>query len=114
MIEKMKRRGAALLEEEEGQLVKVIVHEINAPAGPQKPTAPVEAPKEEVKDKKKKNKKRKNKGIDAFMEDASEAQAYQEQEAEVPKKKKKSVNFNLDNNQVKEFDKTKKIVETEE
>ena len=44
MIEKMKRRGAALLEEEEGQLVKVIVHEINAPAGPQKATAPVEAP----------------------------------------------------------------------
>jgi len=74
----MKRKGTVLLEEEETQLVKVIVQEINAPAGTQRPAAEPEKPKvetEEVKDKKRK-KKRKNKGIDAFLEDPSEAKAF--------------------------------------
>ena len=77
MIEKMKRKGAVLLEEEETQLVKVIVQEINAPAGTQKLPEPekVKAESDEVKEKKRK-KKRKNKGIDAFLEDPSEAKAF--------------------------------------
>ena len=77
----MKRKGTVLLEEEESQLVKVIVQEINAPAGTQKAPEPEKAKVEsdEIKDKKKK-KKRKNKGIDAFLEDPSEAKAYQQLE----------------------------------
>jgi Potential Monad-binding region of RPAP3 len=42
------------------------------------------------------------------MEDEEEAKAFAE---EIPAKKKKSVGFALDQNTVKEFDKTKKIVE---
>lgn len=45
------------------------------------------------------------------MEDEEEAKAFAE---EIPAKKKKSVGFALDQNTVKEFDKTKKIVEVDE
>lgn len=54
------------------------------------------------------------------MENEEEAKAFAEEvktttgEEEKPKKAKKSVNFNLDQNQVKEFDKTKKITEVPE
>ena len=65
---------------------------------------------------KKKKKRRKAKGIEAFMENEEEAQAFaaetkQEEVVAPVKKVKKSVNFNLEQNQVKEFDKTKKISE---
>lgn len=50
------------------------------------------------------------------MEDESEVQAYQQQEPapaqEDKHKKKKAVGFALDQNQVKEFDKTQRIMET--
>lgn len=77
---------------------------------------------EESSKKKDKKKKKKTKGIDAFMENDEEAKAFAEEVKtmtttggeEKPKKAKKSVNFNLDQNQVKEFDKTKKITEVPE
>lgn len=71
--------------------------------------------------KKDKKKKKKTKGIDAFMENEEEAKAFAEEiktepvaAEEKPKKAKKSVNFNLDQNEVREFDKTKKIAEVEQ
>ena len=54
------------------------------------------------------------------MENDEEAKAFAEEVKsepaveEKPKKAKKSVNFNLDQNQVKEFDKTQKIAEVEQ
>ena len=51
------------------------------------------------------------------MEDEQEVKAFAAsneggaQNEEAPKKKKKSVGFNLEQNQVKEFDKTSKITE---
>ena len=83
----------------------------------------------EGKNKKKKNKK-KSKGIDAFLENEEEAKAFKQETAGVttatsslpgalkkedaPPKKKKSVGFSLEQNTVREFDKTKRIVEMEE
>ena len=71
--------------------------------------------------KKDKKKKKKTKGIDAFMENEEEAKAFAAEEdkaapivEEKPKKSKKSVNFNLDQNEVREFDKTKKIAEVDQ
>jgi hypothetical protein len=71
--------------------------------------------------KKDKKKKKKTKGIDAFMENDEEAKAFAAEEVkpdpvveEKPKKAKKSVNFNLDQNEVREFDKTKKIAEVDQ
>lgn len=71
--------------------------------------------------KKDKKKKKKTKGIDAFMENQEEAKAFAAEEVkaetiveEKPKKAKKSVNFNLDQNEVREFDKTKKIAEVDQ
>jgi hypothetical protein len=76
--------------------------------------------------KKKKRKNKKAKGIEDFMDDAKEAEAFKQQEEPIPvaakeeqkqqikEKRRKTVNFNLDNNEVKVFDKTKKIAEMEE
>lgn len=145
MIEKMKRKGAAVLNEGDRStlelLVRIPVGEINpppAPLGGVKEPAPAKttsekpakqpAPsslksaltskEEEPAKKDKKKKKKKAKGIDAFMEDDEEAKAFQElnvEEKKSPERKpRKSVGFNLEQNQVKEFDKTKKILEVSE
>lgn len=144
MVEKMKRKGKALTSDEDQQslaLIKVTVQEINAPVSTYHPVSETAAKQprkedqqhksalkhshdtiptsEDNKDKKKK-KKKKAKGIDAFLENDDEAQAFatqevpEEEEAKQEGKKKKSVIFNLDKNTTKEFDKTKKIVEVEE
>ena len=134
LIEKMKRRGTASENESQSDLIKVTVQEINPPtptpqvpvqAKPQQQEAPKKAENEATKSilkvteeepSQKKKKRRKAKGIEAFMENEEEAKAFAaetKQEEVVPpvKKAKKSVNFNLEQNQVKEFDKTKKISE---
>ena len=144
LLEKMKRRGTALENDGQSDLIKVTVQEINPPApNPQVPVQGKQAQpeakkavekseteaksilkvssddKEPSSKKKDKKKKKKTKGIDAFMENDEEAKAFAEEVKtapvveEKPKKAKKSVNFNLDQNQVKEFDKTKKIAEVE-
>jgi hypothetical protein len=94
------------------ELVKVTVQEINAPPSAT-PIVPAKQEEPVVK-KDKKKKKKKNKGIDAFLEDQEEAKLFAEQpleEVKTKEKKKKSVGFNLEQNQVLEFDKTKKITE---
>jgi hypothetical protein len=95
------------------ELVKVTVQEINAPPSATNPVVPAKQ-EEPVAKKDKKRKKKKNKGIDAFLEDKEEAKLFAEQpveEVKTKEKKKKSVGFNLEQNQVLEYDKTKKITE---
>ena len=140
LLEKMKRKGTASENDTQSDLIKVTVQEINPPApNPQMPVQGKQAQTEvkkvqehsetdaksilkvssedkEPSKKKDKKKKKKTKGIDAFMENEEEAKAFAEEVKTVvveekPKKAKKSVNFNLDQNTVKEFDKTKKITE---
>lgn len=81
----------------------------------QVPRIPLSQPSRKNQSKKgQKEEKKKNKGIDAFLENKEEAKLFAEQPAEEIKtkeKKKKSVGFNLEQNQVLEFDKTKKITE---
>lgn len=67
---------------------------------------------------KKKKKSKKNKNLAYFMEDEKEAKEFEkEQDATdkdiVPKKKvKKSVGFNMAQNEVKEFEKNSRIIES--
>lgn len=126
MLERMKRKGQALINDGGSVelLVKIPVQELNAPAGTtNKPAAPIVQVKQpraedaiEPTKKDKKKKKKRAKGIEDFMDDEKEAAAFLKEEEKTAQsapteKKKKSVGFNLDQNEVKVFDKTKKIAE---
>jgi len=124
-------------------LVRIPVQELNAPQSntsratlieTDRDQKPQEIPiknsetSERVSGEKQKKKKRKNKkakGIEDFMDDDKEAEAFKKEvESVVPEEKKedkpikekrrKTVNFNLDQNEIKVFDKTKKIAEIKE